>query len=144
MNLCDSNVWLALALSTHRHHEAARLWFDVGHAPGSVLFCRQTQQTLLRLLTNPAVLGGYGIPPLTNAEAWAVFEALRGDDRVGFVDEPVGLEVQWQKLALRGSASPKLWMDAYLAAFAVAGGHTMVTTDSGFKQFAGLDLVLLG
>lgn len=109
-----------------------------------MLFCRQTQQTLLRLLTNSAVLGGYGIAPLSNAEAWAVFEALRGDDRVGFADEPAGLEAHWKQFAVRDSASPKLWMDAYLAAFAAAGGHTMVTTDSGFQQFVGLDLVLLG
>src|SRR3712207_8553008 len=26
--LCDSNVWLALALSGHAHHEAARDWLD--------------------------------------------------------------------------------------------------------------------
>jgi predicted nucleic acid-binding protein len=35
-------------------------------------------------------------------------------------------------------------MDAYLAAYAVAGGYQMVTTDSAFKQFKGLDLELLG
>jgi predicted nucleic acid-binding protein len=35
-------------------------------------------------------------------------------------------------------------MDAYLAAFAQTGGYQMVTTDAGFKQFGGLDLVLLG
>lgn len=35
-------------------------------------------------------------------------------------------------------------MDAYLAAFAMAGGYRMVTTDRAFRQFQGLDLVLLG
>ena len=45
---------------------------------------------------------------------------------------------------MRGTASPKLWMDAYLAAFALAGGCRMVTTDAAFKQFAGLDLELIG
>jgi predicted nucleic acid-binding protein len=35
-------------------------------------------------------------------------------------------------------------MDAYLAAFALAGGHQMVTNDTAFRQFSGLDLVLLG
>jgi hypothetical protein len=35
-------------------------------------------------------------------------------------------------------------MDAYLAAFACAGGFQLVTTDSGFRQFRGLDLLLLG
>ena len=40
-------------------------------------------------------------------------------------------------------ASPKLWMDAYLAAFTVAGGYQLVTTDKGFKQFKGLDILVL-
>jgi predicted nucleic acid-binding protein len=35
-------------------------------------------------------------------------------------------------------------MDAYLAAFARAAGCTLVTLDAGFRQFAGLDLRVLG
>jgi hypothetical protein len=31
----------------------------------------------------------------------------------------------------------------YLAAFALAGGHQFVTTDKAFRQFKGLDLLLL-
>jgi predicted nucleic acid-binding protein len=30
-------------------------------------------------------------------------------------------------------------MDAYLAAFAMAGGYQLVTADKAFKQFKGLD-----
>ena len=33
--------------------------------------------------------------------------------------------------------------DAYLAAFAIAGGFKLVTLHIGFKQFEGLDLILL-
>ena len=58
-------------------------------------------------------------------------------------DEPRGLEILWKKLAGPSKPSPKLWMDAYLAAFAVAGGYQLVTTDKGFKQFKGLDLLVL-
>lgn len=56
MRLCDSNVWLALALSKHVHHIAAREWLETVDEPASVLFCRATQQTFLRLLTNASVL----------------------------------------------------------------------------------------
>jgi predicted nucleic acid-binding protein len=35
-------------------------------------------------------------------------------------------------------------MDAYLAAFALAGGYAMVTTDSAFRQFSDVNLLLLG
>lgn len=41
------------------------------------------------------------------------------------------------------TVSPKLWMDAYLAAFAVTAGLTMVTIDVGFRQFSGLGQIVL-
>ena len=138
MVLCDSNVWLALALSKHSHHTAAREWLGTVEAPASVILCRATQQAFLRLLTNPAVLGLYGNPPLTNREAWSAYEALMANDRIVFrVNEPAELEPLWKKLAVRGTASPKLWMDAYLASFALAGRFQMVTTDVAFRSSEG-------
>ena len=145
MNLPDSNVWLALALSAHVHHRAARDWLDAIDEPAAVLFCRATQQAFLRLLTNAAVLAPYGNPPLTNREAWSAYESLTADDRVVLeAREPARLESLWRQLAVRETASPKLWMDAYLAAFALAGGCRLVTSDTGFRQFDGLDLALVG
>lgn len=143
-NLCDANVWLALALSGHAHHAPARDWLDTVDEPEQVLFCRATQQTFLRLLTNATVLGAYGNPPLTNDEALEAYATLLADDRIALrADEPPGLEPHWRGFARRDTASPKLWMDAYLAAFALAEGSRMVTTDRAFKQFAGLNLALL-
>ena len=144
MVLCDSNVWLALALSRHHHHRAALDWFATVNAPASVCFCRATQQTFLRLLTNVSVLHPYGNPPLTNRQAWKAYEQLLADDRIVLrAEEPAGLETRWKRLALRDTAPPKMWMDAYLAGFALAGGYRMVTTDAAFTQFRGLDLELL-
>jgi toxin-antitoxin system PIN domain toxin len=145
MNLCDSNVWLSLALSKHVHHGVTRAWLEGVDEPESVCFVRATQQTLLRLLTNVSVLEPYGNPPLTNREDWGVYDAFLSDDRIVLhEEEPAGIEMWWKKFALRNSASPKIWMDAYLAAFALAGRYRMVTTDAGFKQYRGLDLELLG
>ncbi len=145
MDLCDSNVWLALALSRHVHHAAAREWFEAIRDPRSVLFCRATQQTFLRLLTNASVFGPYGNPPLTNRQAWEAYQSLLADDRIAFrSEEPGGLEAQWRRFAVRETATPKVWMDAYLAAFALTAGCRMVTTDAAFKQFGGLDLEIIG
>jgi toxin-antitoxin system PIN domain toxin len=144
LNLCDVNVWLALTLSKHVHHRTCRSWLQTVHEPASVLFCRATQQALLRLLTNAVVLAPYGNPPLSNKEAWSVYESFLRDGRVLLrTEEPPGLEPLWKSLALRSAASPKLWADAYLAAFAVKAGCTMVTTDTSFRQFPGLELRLL-
>ncbi len=145
MILCDTNVWLALVLSKHTHHEAVQSWVASIEEPGSLLFCRATQQSLLRLLSNVAVLSPYGNPALSNRQAWGLYEQLLADDRILFHSlEPPGLEAQWKKWAVRGTASPKLWMDAYLAAFAKTGGLRLATTDGAFSQFAGLDVMLLG
>jgi toxin-antitoxin system PIN domain toxin len=143
MPLADSNVWLALALSKHAFHPAARRWLGRQSQPGAVLFCRSTQQSFLRLLTTTAVLAPYGIPALTNQAAWAMYEGFLADARIAWAPEPHGLEITWKRLAARAKASPKLWMDAYLAAFALTGGHQLVTTDRAFKDFKGLDVLVL-
>ncbi|HEX3151260.1 MAG TPA: TA system VapC family ribonuclease toxin [Gemmataceae bacterium] len=140
--LADSNIWLALALSKHDLHKTARAWLDKC-SQSEVVFCRATQQSFLRLLTTAAVLSPYGIPPLTNKAAWTVYADFRADRRVAWTDEPSGLESQWRKYCQFPAAAPKLWMDAFLAAFAVAGRQQLVTTDKGFKQFKGLDLLVL-
>lgn len=143
--LCDSNVWLALSISTHSHHSAAQLWFDALDGGGSVWFCRATQHSFLRLITTAAVVAPYGVTPLTNEGAWAALDAILTDDRIALdPGEPEGLDLRWREFAARSSPSPKLWMDAYLAAFARTGGYRMVTTDAAFRQFDGLDLVVLG
>ncbi len=143
MMLADSNIWLALALSKHEFHGMARDWLADRKPSAAALFCRATQQSFLRLLTTRAVLAPYGIPPLSNKAAWSAYEGFLADERIAWVSEPRGLESHWKKWAGNAKASPKLWMDAYLAAFAMAGGYQLVTTDKAFKQFKGLDLLVL-
>ena len=69
---------------------------------------------------------------------------------VTYRDEPLGVFALWHDLAVRASASPKVWMDAYLAAFAVCAELAVITAelavitiDKGFKQYKGVDLRLL-
>lgn len=145
MNLCDSNIWLALTLSAHIHHRAAKDWLDSVTEPASVIFCRATQQSFLRLLTNQAVLGAFGNAPLTNRQAWEIFELLLADDRIVLrSDEPAGISLRWKVYSSRDTASPKMWMDSYLAAFALSAQSRMITNDAAYKQFDGLDLLVLG
>jgi uncharacterized protein len=68
---------------------------------------------------------------------------LLDDPRIHFAQEPNDLYARWTLFADVRTASPKLWMDAYLAAFAVAGGYRLVTTDKAFKQFKGLNVLVL-
>ena len=137
-------MWLALAIDEHIHHVAAREWLRTIEDRASVLFCRATQQALLRLLTTASIFAPFGSAPLTNQQAWNVYDAFLADDRIVFqAREPAGLDLRWRAFASRDTASPKLWMDAYLAAFAQTGGYRLVTTDAAFKQFSALDLLLI-
>lgn len=71
-------------------------------------------------------------------------EAFLADRRIVFRgEEPAGIQERWRDLAVRHTASPKLWMDAYLAAFASAAACTMVTTDAAFGPIPELDLLVL-
>src|SRR5262245_44056563 len=141
--LADSNVWLALALSKHKFHQVARNWLAACKPAAPAIFCRSTHISFLRLLTTQAVFAPYGIAPLSNNAAWTTCESYLADERIRMEEEPKGLESRFKKLASNFKPSPKLWMDAYLAAFAIAGGFQLVTTDTAFKQFEGLNLLVL-
>ncbi len=143
MILVDTNVWVALLIDNHEFHDDAEGWLAGLDEPGGTLVCRATQQSILRLLTTNTVFTPYGSSARSNAQAWSAYHDLLGDERIAFVEEPPGLEAHWERLANRRSPSPKLWMDAYLAAFAIAGGYQFVTTDRAFRQHEGLDLILL-
>ena len=139
MFLPDVNLWLALAFQGHVHHESARKWFELT-PDASCAFCRLTQQGFLRLATNPKALPGEAVPMI---DAWSMFDIFLSDSRVVFATEPPGLESLWRILTQRQSFSNKVWNDAYLAAFAQAGGLELVTFDRGFSQFKDLKLAVL-
>ena len=83
--------------------------------------------------------------PLTNSDALLTLDNLQALPQVTWRDEPPGVLGLWRTLAGLDSASPKVWMDAYLAAFAIAAGLRLVTLDKDFYNFfpQGLDLALL-
>lgn len=141
-HLCDSNVFLAIAVEQHAHHIVASRWFGALAEEDTALFCRATRISFLRLLTQK-IASDYR--PLSNREAWTALDQLMDDDATGFASEPEDLDQVWRRLAERDSPSPKVWMDAYLAAFAITGGMRLVTLDKDFRNYesAGLDLLLL-
>ncbi len=131
MHLPDINVWLALAFASHKHHPSAIAWFAaVGR--GDCAFCRVTQQGFLRLATTPRVLA---VAPVNLAGAWHMYDDLFSDPRVVYSEEPEGIEPLWRGHTQLQSFSPKVWNDAYLAAFAEAANFEVVTFDRGFARY---------
>src|SRR5580698_5465649 len=136
--LLDVNCWLAAAASRHRHHPQAKSWLDAATAP--LVFCRVTQMAFLRLVTNPKVMGADVLMP---QKAWETYRKFRADPRILFAQEPAGLEKFWVEMTDSADFKQNLWTDSYLAAFAKAGGYTIVTFDAGFERFSQIDAIVL-
>jgi toxin-antitoxin system PIN domain toxin len=145
VSLYDTGIWVALSFSSHPFHAKARAVFERADSSRPAAFCRATQTSFLRLLTTSTICSAYGCSPITNREAWAKYEELLALPQVVWLPEPVGIESEWSQCAAVGSASPKVWMDAYLAAFAITGGLNFVSLDKDFirLQPRGLNLELL-
>ena len=123
-------MWLALVWGRHSNAELARDWFDRCEDE-QFLFCRFTQLALLRLLTTKAVMGQ---DVKTMSAAWEIYDQCCADERIAFLAEPQGLEPRLRTFARSREASPKLWADAYLAAFAHVAGLRCVTFDKAFRS----------
>jgi toxin-antitoxin system PIN domain toxin len=145
VSLYDANLWVALAFAAHPHHGIASRHFKARDSAQPAAFCRVTQQAFLRLVSTPLIQRTYESPPVTNAAAWAKCQDLLALPQILWLDEPDGFSELWQSLAALPTASPKVWMDAYLAAFAIGHAVEFVTLDSDFRRFVkdGLKLKLL-
>mgnify|MGYP000851215792 CR=1 FL=1 len=128
--LPDANVWIALAVGQHVHHQAAQRWLQ-GCPNDTIAFCRVTEMALLRLLTNAAVLGSDVLTPI---EAWAVRDALADDDRVIFLPEPSGFDALWRRGSARPRGGRNFWTDAWLLAFCEATPCRLVTFDQALRS----------
>lgn len=131
----DVNVWIALSFDRHEHSTDAWAWLRRLPDASQVVFCRYTQLGLLRLLTNPSVMGEH---TLTTREVWAVYDRWTKDPRVAFHPEPLTLDVSFREattaLAARNLSN---WIgDCYLLAYAKECGATLVTFDKALIALA--------
>jgi len=134
----DINVWLAIVVERHVLNRAASAWWNEDQSD-AIGFCRFTQLGLLRHLTNHATMRG---SPLTNRQAWAVFETLQTDARVRFFPEWPALDGSFRRYSDVKQSSTNLWGDAYLAAYAAVNSATLVTFDRGFSKYPVKSLIL--
>ena len=133
----DVNAWLALILDHHVHRASALAWWNRPDT-GRVGLLRVTQMSVLRLLTTAAMDG----KPLTLAEAWRTYDRLFEDDRVAFFPEPTGFEKNFRRLSTLATASPKVWADVYLIAFASCHQGQLITFDRALEK-RGADCIVL-
>jgi uncharacterized protein len=138
--LPDVNVWIALNFDRHTHHVSVKQWYDGLPASATLIFCRQTQLGLFRILSSAAVMGR---EVLTQADCWQIYDQWNAAGQVAWADEPLDMETRLREMTENATPSPKVWMDAYLAAFAEAGNLRLVTMDRALVAKA-KGAVLLG
>jgi hypothetical protein len=129
--LPDVNVWVALHHERHLHHRKALDWFNALDPMQVLVFCRQSQLGLFRLLTTAAAMGNETI---TQRQCWAIYDRWIEGGRAIEQTEPAGLALAFRSRTEVKSSAPKTWTDAYLAAFAEAAGLTLVTFDKALAQ----------
>jgi toxin-antitoxin system PIN domain toxin len=136
---------VAAVFPKHPFHAPAQAALEAATAEEPAVFCRATQASFLRLITTPPLLREYAAEHVTNRTALAELQMLLSRAEITEMDEPSGAAPLWHRLAARDTASPKVWMDAYLAAFAITADLRFVTLDGDFKSYEaqGLHLVLL-
>jgi uncharacterized protein len=122
----DINVWLALVFDRHMHHEEALRWYNALDPTTIFVFCRHTQLGLLRLLSTESVMGEN---VMSQHQCWHVYDCWFDSGQAVLFEEPVSLEPLFRAHTSDDLVAPKVWADAYLAAFAEAGRLALVTFD---------------
>lgn len=136
MRFVDANVLLYAVNEDAPHHARARGWLDgalVGGEP--VAFTWVVMLAFLRLGTHGAVFAN----PLTLQQACEVLESWLAQP-AAIVIEPTArhLSVLRGLLVPHGTAG-NLVNDAHLAAMAVERGARVVSFDTDFRRFAGVE-----
>lgn len=138
-DLLDASVWLPLSAPDHEHHDRARRYW-VEEAVEEFAFCRVTALALLRHLTNRRIMGD---AVLDGGQAWQALSRWLAVPGVRLLGEPSRLDAwlsHWSgQLDVRGGE----WTDAYLAAFAAAGEHRLVSFDEDFSRYPGIHFLHL-
>jgi uncharacterized protein len=137
--LVDVNVLVALMHARHVHSPLAVRWLAGHDERGAVLVCRVTQMGALRILTHPSAMKDEA---KSASEFWRGWQRLMEDDRFEMAGEPAGLEDAWRALTASLPKGTPAETDCYLAAFAIAGGHSLVSFDRGMRRFKGLSVVV--
>ena len=133
-DLPDLNLWRALVWPGHIHHQRARTYWEE-EAAAEVLFCGITALRLVRLLSQPRVMGG---AVCSLARAAAILRAFLRQPGVAFHSEPASSWEVFEQLVGRGEWPAGLCTDAHLAATALVQGQRLVSFDKDFQRFAGL------
>ncbi|AFY28303.1 TA system VapC family ribonuclease toxin [Cyanobium gracile] len=130
-DLPDLNVWLAMTSAGHVHHTKAIHYWET-EAAERVLFCSVTAVGLVRLVSQPKLMGS---AVKSSAEAAALLQSLCAQPGVSIAEPEQSAWDIFYALVCGHQLPSKHCTDAYLAALAMANGWRLVSFDRAFNQF---------
>jgi toxin-antitoxin system PIN domain toxin len=133
--LVDANILLYAEDQLSPHHAKARTWWDAELSSSSpVCLCWTVLGAFIRIGTNPRVFER----PLSLDQAIARIQSWLDQPCTRIVNPTERHWVVFQQMLRDGQAVANLVTDAHLAALAVEHGCQLVSTDSDFVRFPGL------
>jgi len=138
--LIDVNVALPLLIPQHVAHRTARDWIDA-YSRTEIFWAWPTQLGVLRLLSQPRLMGSGAMLPEQALDSWDRLTAAAGMQQIRKI--PPDHAQHLSRLVRGRAASLNIWTDAWLAALALSLDLEMATFDRGFGSFTGLKLRLL-
>ena len=85
-----------------------------------------------------------GEDAVTPKGAWQVYDALRRDRQVIFLEETTALTAHWRQRSEAAIGGPNMWTDAYLLAFAAVYKAKLVTFDRALGARAESEILKIG
>lgn len=138
MNLVDANLLIYAVNSDSPHHRRAKHWFEETLSGREVVgLAWIVILAFLRITTREGILER----PLHPEQALAYIDELLDHPTVELVAPGPNHWPLLRALLAREGTAGNLTSDAHLAALAIEGGWTLVSTDNDFRRFAGLSVL---
>jgi toxin-antitoxin system PIN domain toxin len=133
--IVDANVLLYAVDQTSPHHDVSRQWLEAAiNGASRVGFPWQSLIAFQRIATHPRVMRR----PLATAEAWAFIDDWLGCANAWIPEPGHRHQDLMRSLIVGGNLQGNIISDAHLAALAIEHGVAMVSFDSDFARFPGL------
>ena len=135
MILVDANILLYAEDQLSSRHDAAREWWDAQLSQSSpVCLCWTVLGAFIRIGTNPRVFEH----PLSLDQALSRVQSWIDQPCTRIVNPTERHWTVFQNMLREGQAVANLVTDAHLAALAVEYGCELMSTDSDFSRFSGI------
>lgn len=138
MNLVDVNVLIHAVNTDSPHHRKARAWLeDALSGSASVGFAWTVILAFLRVTTRRGIMQ----KPLDATAAIDYVDSWLRQPNAEIVEPGGGHWLTLRSLIGAAGTAGNLTSDAHLAALALGGGWTLVSTDHDFRRYAGLSVL---